>query len=198
VTRGPFGYPWGMDEGEENPAPPAQTRPLRGWVLLLIIGASLAVLVPVYILPTWRKIAAGRNRMNTLAAKLEDMNRLRNIAGLCVCKMMDGEDMPLAPDGRVDVYGILVESGAETVEACFSARAGKGPTKAECEAGDYTNFPYQRRRGLPDPKGGTHTPLLWERSPIDGERLVGMCDGSVEMCQEEWVRKFFRANPGQE
>lgn len=130
--------------------------------------------------------------------KLEDMNGLRSMAAAFYFESMDGHAAPLAPDGRVDIYTMLKglddTTRDELVRFCFSARAGKGPSTAEFEAGDYTNFPYQRRRGAL----AGFAPVAWEREPRGGERLVAVSDGSFRVWDEARMQQFFRDNPGQE
>lgn len=149
------------------------------------------------------RITVQRARPRSIASWLgsRTMNGLRAVAAGFFFATMDGRDPPLAPDGRVDVYALLRpldNPRDEIVRFCFSARAGKGPSAAEFEAGDYTNFPYQRRRGGAARGAGVTALVAWERQPTDGKRLVALADGGVLLQDEDVVQQFFRGNPGQE
>ena len=132
---------------------------------------------------------------------VQDVNGLWHMAAASYLATTGGKAMPLARDGRIDLYAILKpldNPRAELVRFCFSTRAGRGPSSAEFEAGDYTNFPYQRRGGAPDLKTPPGALLVWEREPRNGERLVALSDGPVLTWDEEKMQRFFRENPGQE
>lgn len=134
---------------------------------------------------------------------LDDVNNMRGMAGLLV-----REGSPLAADGRLDAYGVLVRDDwkpEELVRLCFSKRSGKGPSSAEIAARDYSSFPWQRHKGAFDPGADPPVPILWEREPRKGHdgssRLVAYSDSSV-LClfddEDAAMREFFRRNPGQE
>lgn len=142
-------------------------------------------------------VAALSQRPPKRSELVEDTATLRGLAGALIRARS-----PLAPDGRLDVYGALESRDAR---ACRSSRAGAGPTLREIEARDYTNFPWQRRRGAFDPEGAP-VPILWERSPMEAHagglcRIVAYSDGSVRVLvgdEDEAMLEFFRRNPGQE
>jgi len=178
--------------------------PRRSSTLSVVIAVAVFVAAGLFatgILPL--PITFGP-RGPTMVQKLEDLNRLRMMAGLLVSL----EDDPLAPDGRIDLYEVLrseISDREQILEMCRSSRTGKGPTWKEIEAGDYTNFPYQRRRGAVDRKSFVRVPVVWDREPSDRsirdhakQRLVAFSDGSVEFEEEAAFRKFLDGNPGQE
>ena len=82
---------------------------------------------------------------------LQDINSVRNLASYL---SLSGDPIPLAADGRIDVY-IFVRTGAiegeDDLQVYVSALTGQGPTLEEMLAGDYTNFPYERYRGEVSP-----------------------------------------------
>jgi hypothetical protein len=124
-----------------------------------------------------------------------DAHRLRCMWGVFV----EAAAMPLAADGRIDVYAVLKDRVPETVvDLCRCARAGKGPTWDDIAAGDYATFGYQRSRGMFDREAAPHVPVLWDRAPQDGRRLALFSDGWVGLVAEAEVQEFFRNTPGQE
>ena len=105
----------------------------------------------------------------------------------------------MAADGRIDIYSVLRNEWAATsartvsdldiVRICTSARFGKGPTLAEIRAGDYSNFPYIRRRGPWKAGRAREIPLLWDPEPDDNnKRLVGFSSALVWMVSEDELR----------
>lgn len=176
-------------------------RPSRLWVVPLVLAVAIAVAVLVFLLPWRRGAAEGRTATDVIVDKVQDINGLRHMAGAAFFATTSDKAMPMARDGRIDIYALLktlVNPRDELVQFCFSARAGKGPSRAEFEAGDYTNFPYQRRRGWPDLKPVQGALVVWEREPRNGERLVALSNGAVQTWDEERMQRFFRENPGQE
>ena len=176
------------------------TKARRLWITLLVVALASAVAVPVYLLPWRRGAAEGRTATDVIVDKVQDINGLRHMAGAALFATTLDKAMPMARDGRIDIYAMLKaldNPRDELVQFCFSARAGKGPSRAEFEAGDYTNFPYQRRRG-PDLKTPEVALIVWEREPRSGERLVALYDGAALTWDEARMQRFFRENPGQE
>ncbi|MFQ5843995.1 MAG: hypothetical protein ACE5JG_03315, partial [Planctomycetota bacterium] len=94
--------------------------------------------------------------------------------------------LPLAPDGRIDVYRI---AGPDFLR---SARSGCGPTPEEVRRGDYAGFPYKRFRGKEfSPYGDA--PLLWDREAgADGTRLVAFANGTAAAVEEAALRRLLR------
>ena len=89
---------------------------------------------------------------------------------------------PVAADGRIDVYAAaFLEGTQEQIDELFrSERLGIGPTLAEVRAGDYTNFPYQRFKGVPS-RGD---PLLWDKQPVRRYRLIAYSFGRAVLVDE--------------
>jgi hypothetical protein len=112
-----------------------------------------------------------------------------------------GSSRPLAADGRLDIYAALLDEPPSldlVGEVCTDPRTGNGPTLKAIEAGDYTNFPYQRYRGRLG-EDADPVPVLWEpRGTRKGGRLVAFSDGSVSFCSDPEADEIFRRNPGQE
>ena len=110
------------------------------------------------------------------AATIEDLRALKDLAALTVMC----EQIPMK-DGALDIYGFVrIGDVIQPQYGIFrSKRLGTGPTDKEIEAGDYTNFPWERYRG--DGKlEGPPVPLLWERKPDkEGKVLVALSDGTV-------------------
>jgi hypothetical protein len=108
-------------------------------------------------------------------ARLEDTNTLRNL----VEPVTRTGTLPMK-DGAFDPYSFVRR---ERIQARFvrSERAGKGPTDEEIEAGDYTNFGWERYRGDGRLEGPPF-PLLWDRKPDDdGKILVALSDGTARL-----------------
>lgn len=106
----------------------------------------------------------------------------------------------LARDGRLDVYALLrreLASGRLSKESI--AEICRGPSWEEIEAGDYTNFPYHRRKRSFSPDADPPVPVLWEpRGTRKGGRLVAFSGGSVRFCDDAEAEEIFRNDPGQE
>ena len=155
------------------------------WVLIGCVGVPVGITVigivaglVVVLLPK------GQAEADTV----EDMNRLRRLSGLVVMQ----EKIPLAPDGRIDVYKTLVDVAASDREdLCFSSRAGTGATAAQIEAGDYSGFPWMRRRGRPPV--GRRVLLLWEKEPVKGQRVVAWSDSIVKIIYEDEFQELLEA-----
>jgi hypothetical protein len=165
----------------------------------LVAALAVATGAVVYGPALWR--GGTKSAADKATDRIRDMLGLRAIAAAAAFATMGGRPMPLARDGRVDVYAMLRSLGKprdELVRFCFGAGAGRGPSRAEFDAGDYSNFPYQRRRGSPDPGSAEGAPVAWDREPRDGERLVALSDGAVLTWPEEAMQRYFRENPGQE
>jgi hypothetical protein len=182
-----------MTDLHATPRSPNKPRLSTMWIVILVVGVLLGVLSATFILPLFVVLVPkGRSAVHML----EDTNDIRQVAGLFV---VAGSNVPLAPDGRIDVYALLAREKIrqdDILDICQSARARRGPTWAEIEAGDYRNFPYQRYRGVPDRR--ERVPILWDRTPARGERLVAFSDCSALVTPEETMREFFRSHPGQE
>ncbi len=190
---------------EDDEPPPEPGRSSKRNVVILVVVLVAGALFVTQVLPL---LIVLWPRSQKPAQRLEDTNDLRNIAGLIIFAR---EDVPLAPDGRIDVYAILRQEKLGTqaiIDICHSSRAGKGPTWEEIEAGDYRNFPYQRHRGVLDRKSYVRVPVVWDFKPSE-DRLARGSDDSVEgrlaafsdasaLFEEEAVfQEFFRNNPGQ-
>ncbi|MCZ6571919.1 MAG: hypothetical protein ACE10D_05065 [Planctomycetota bacterium] len=117
---------------------------------------------------------------------LQDINSVRNLASYLT---LSGDPIPLAADGRIDVY-IFVRmgeiEGEDDLQVYVSALTGQGPTLEEMLAGDYTNFPYERYRGEVSPNE-LGVPLLWDKQPCRGDstgRIVGLTQGRCVFMEE--------------
>ena len=128
-----------------------------------------------------------------ISDRLEDVNDVRLMLGALYVGPL-GEETPLAPDGKLDIYGLLRREGKSTEEIvgfCHSSRTGKGPTAAEVEGGDYTHFPYERHAGPIDIDDTSQRPLIWDREPMpDGSRLVGLAGAAVRIVDAEEFRNL--------
>jgi hypothetical protein len=132
-------------------------------VTLVLLGFALA--------------ACGESRSQMLARRLQTVSNVRILVGLMVAS---SEPFPMK-DGALDVYH-FVKSGDITRDNYDVLRkpGAKVPTDAEIDAGDYTNFPYERYRGEAKRDGVRPVPLLWEKTPDrEGIYVVGMSDGSA-------------------
>jgi len=143
-------------------------------ILLRVIFAAGVVVAIVY--------ALGATYIGTpqsLKSRLEDTNTLRGLAKL----VTDTGKIPLK-DGAFDPCA-FVRSGDIVREQYkfffYSARSDTGPTEAEIEHCDYTNFPWERYRG--DGRlEGPPVALLWSSKPDrDGRRWTGFSDGSCRL-----------------
>ena len=92
----------------------------------------------------------------------------------------------------MDVYA-AVEGGDLNSSVLRSARLGYGPSNEEIRRGDYTNFPYERYRGVVVP--GESVPLLWDKEPdLRNGRVIGFSDGTVYWREEDEVRQILRSH----
>ena len=131
---------------------------------------------------------------------LQDINNVRNLASYL---SLSGDPIPLAADGRIDVY-IFVRmgeiEGEDDLQVYVSALTGQGPALEEMLAGDYTNFPYERYRGEVSPKE-PGVPLLWDKQACRGTgvvgRFVGLTQGRCVFMEEAELQTLLRAH-GQE
>lgn len=150
-------------------------------VRIFIVVATVVVL-GVWTTALWRE-RARYSKMARVADELEDHNRLKRILVL----MHTNAPKPRwAADGRVDVYGVLLQAGLaeeEIIDLCRSSRSRGGPTLDEIRAGDYSDFPFARRR---QPLTGSATEvLLWDRRPqFLGRRLFGLHGAAVKYVPE--------------
>jgi hypothetical protein len=161
------------------------------WVVVGVFAVVVALRIAGLLVVLW-PVDMSR------AQRIEDQNNLRQIANLVIVAK---KPLPVAQDGRIDVYAILIEAKVpqrDIVAICRSSRAGKGPSWEEIQAGDYRNFPYQRYRGAPDPKVFVRVPLVWDREAAKDGRVAAFTDGSALFTAEAEFQEFFRGNPGQE
>ncbi|MFI5401492.1 MAG: hypothetical protein ACHQ1G_00935, partial [Planctomycetota bacterium] len=152
---------------EDDDPPPEPGRSSKRTLIILAVVLVAGALFVTQVLPLLIVLWPVSRKP---AQRLQDTNDLRNIAGLIIIR----EDVPLAPDGRIDIYAILRQEklGMQAiVDICHSSRAGKGPTWEEIEAGDYRNFPYQRHRGVLDRKSYVRVPVVWDLKPSE-DRLA--------------------------
>jgi hypothetical protein len=136
-------------------------------------------------------------KSQSIAHELDDMNDMRQMVGLIAAETGSGE-VAMAVDGRIDVYAVLLklrQADSNLVEICTSARFGKGPTLAEIRAGDYSEFPYIRRRGAWELGSAREIPLMWDPEPnADDERLVGFSSARAAMVSEVELRALLAAS----
>ena len=159
---------------------------MRRYVLL---GLGLAIAAPVLVLYLKGHSQGG------LQATLTDLNRTRNLGFFLTHRK---ESLPVAADGRIDVYDVFLTSlfarTQEDIDDLYrSARLDFGPTLAEVRAGDYTNFPYQRFKGVPS-RGD---PWLWDRRPVRGHRVIAFWASASVLVDEQEARAIL-ARAGQE
>ncbi len=117
---------------------------------------------------------------------------MRNLATLLAAS--GDEPLPLAKDGRVDVYRFVhcgEISGPDDLEVYVSGLRG-GPTLEEILADDYTNFAYERFRGSVSGNGTGNVPLLWDREPRNGLCIVGLNGGRVAFMEEAELQVLLR------
>ncbi|MFI5403877.1 MAG: hypothetical protein ACHQ1G_13145 [Planctomycetota bacterium] len=135
--------------------------------------------------------AAKPARRGDRAARIEDLNKLRQITGLIVV----AEKAPVK-DGALDPYSFVRMGDVDRkyYDIFRSVSLGQGPTDDEIERGDYTNFPWERYRGDgSDIRGPAVIPLLWEKEPgADGGHLVGMNDGSARILSPEELKALLK------
>ena len=157
---------------------------MRRYVLL---GLGLAIAAAVLVLYLKDRAQGG-----WLQAEVTDMNRTRSLVSLLLTHKK--ESPPVAADGRIDVYaGLLVTTQAQVDEIYRSERLDLGPTLAEVRAGDYTNFPYQRFKGVPS-RGD---PWLWDKRPVRGQRFIVFGTSRLRRVDEQDARAIL-ARAGQE
>jgi len=183
-----------LPEEEKSTIETATPEHASRWWLGLVVAVVLIGVV-IYVLPLAITLAP---RKMDAAWTIEDQNDLRNIVGVAISQF---REMPLAADGRVDIYQILRDGeldARQIQDLCHSARADTGPSIAEIGAGDYANCPYQRHRGAVDLGSAEPVPLVWEREPRGGEWLVGYANGASLVVEESVMREWLRAHPEQE
>jgi hypothetical protein len=79
-------------------------------------------------------------------------------------------------DGQFDPYAFVRDGRIPA--ALLRSASGAGPTDAEIERGDYTNFPWERYRGDGSLDGPAFA-LLWSKGPDpEGRQRAGFSDGS--------------------
>lgn len=189
----------GVVEGPEDDFPLPEELPRRSssnTVIFVVVACIVGGVVLVGILAGLVVVLIPKSQVRV--HQLQDTNDLREIAGFIVSAE---SDVPIARDGRIDVYAFLRREGVDRqaiLDICRSDRTGKGPSWAEVEAGDCTNFPYQRHRGALDPESPVAVPVVWDREATKGQRFAAFSDGSAGSRDEATFREFFRSNPGQE
>ena len=153
------------------------------WIIALII--LLPVLGAIWYTAVQAWHVRGREVEESVLER--DRERLRELTGTLRTFVKGFENLPLAKDGRVDVYFPIREKEpgelARLLDMLRSERYDTHPTIEQIRAGDYHRFAYQRHRGVvPTDKV---VPLLWDPGPDrKGERLVAYSDGSVRTVQE--------------
>ena len=97
-----------------------------------------------------------------------------------------GEDsLALATDGRIDVYGLIDHRELHGAYLwMLTSEVRGGPTPEQVRAGDYSSFAYERFRGSVSANGKGDVPLLWDREPRDGKRLVALNGARVTLMEE--------------
>jgi hypothetical protein len=133
---------------------------------------------------------------------IQDINNLRNLASYL--QLSGSDPLPLAPDGRIDVYVFVREGlieGEDDLQTYGNNATGQQPTLEEMLAGDYSNFGYQRFRGEVSPNENRNIPLLWDKQPRRGSgglgRVVALTGGRATFWDEAEFQKSLRAH-GQE
>ena len=143
--------------------------------VLVLIGLALVFLGP---------FLGESEETNQIAAQLEDMNNVKQLIGSMVTHRAGA-----APDGRLDVYGPLKKSVSDKslwVEVCRSSRAQNGPTLAQIEADDYSQFPWQRAKAPFDWDSARVRVLLWDGNPqVRARRIVGLNSTVVQTVPED-------------
>lgn len=150
------------------------------------LGAALTV--AVLAASGWR-IQAHREQGARHARRwrrIEDLNNVRGIALACLAR----GTLPMK-DGALDPYELMHagDLAPEQLKTFCSALSGIGPTEAEVQQGDYTNFPWARYRG--DGKiPGRRVPLLWSKEPDeDGLSVVAFSDGGGEILDRKRLER---------
>jgi hypothetical protein len=150
-----------------------------------VIGIGVVVVLLVVFLVGLPLATVSTPKGTEIAERLEDLTDVRVMLDALHAGPL-GEETPLASDGKLDVYGVLRREGMSTqdiVKLCRSSRSGRGPTAAEVEAGDYSNFPYERHAGPVDP--AVERALLWDPAPGEGgTRLVGLTGASARFIDD--------------
>jgi hypothetical protein len=154
------------------------------WVL---IGAGVVVVLLVLFLVS---LPPGSPKAPDIATQIEDLTKVRLMLEALHLGPL-GDETPLAADGKLNIYGVFLGDGRDVHEIariCRSSRTGEGPTAAQVEADDYTNFPYERHAGPVDP--AVERVLIWDPTPAeDGSRLVGTTGGAARVVDaEEFAR----------
>ena len=127
------------------------------------------------------------------ADRVQDMLSLRALAGLVIVSIQAGQ--PVTRSDALDVYGLVGKAARrrDGHDILRSARSGIGPTDAEVEKGDYTNFPWERYRGTLTTFHGEPVPLLWEKAPgPDGLVLVALSNGAVRAWDQATLDRILR------
>jgi hypothetical protein len=160
--------------------PPSENS--RNKVLLFVgIGVAVVVILAFVLLGPF---LSESEETKQIAAQVEDMNNLKQLVG-----SMRAERSGAAPDGRLDVYGPLKKSTRDKklwVDVCRSSRSGKGPTLAQIEANDYSNFPWKRAKAPFNWETTRVRVLLWDGSPQPrGRRVVALNSGAVKAVPED-------------
>ncbi len=153
-----------------------------GWKLLAVLFAGSMI---------------GTSRYE--GCKIHDINNLRNLAGYL--QLAGREPVPLAPDGRLDVY-IFVRTGEiegeHDLKVYASKETGQQPTLEEMLAGDYSNFAYERFRGEVSANDPATVPLLWDKQPRrrgrEVGRVVGLTGGRAVFMEEAELQALLRAH----
>jgi len=147
-----------------------------------VLGA-LAAIVAIYLFIGFNRGGCGGGPI------LNDTNRLRQIVG---CAFATPPRRLPMKGGVFDPYEFVRRGNIprEDYDLFRSERSGTGPTDAEIERGDYTNFPWECYRG--DGKlEGPPFPLLWERMPDKrGGRIIAFSDGSATYCERGDLERF--------
>ncbi len=122
-----------------------------------------------------------------LGLRQVDLFSLSEIRGV----VLRTDPVPLAPDGKIDVYKALQGSTDDPDllrSLCSSERKRGGPSYEMIKAGDYSRFPFERARG-PVRRDDADQMLFWDPEPDHyGVRLVAFCGGRVE----EWPEAKFQ------
>ena len=117
----------------------------------------------------------------------EDANKLKQM----VQTIQYAREVYVTEDGRIDVYRTIfaeLELSEDNAKLLEIYTVGPGPTIAEIQAGDYTNFAWGRAPATILEQTGERLPLLWYLAPREGLRLVGFTDGAVRALTEEEFR----------
>lgn len=153
------------------------------WIIAIII--LLPVLGAIFYTAVQAWHVRGRESEEAILSR--DRDRLRELTGTLRTFVKGFENLPLAADGRIDVYFPIREKEpgelAPLLDMLRSERYDTHPTIEQIKNGDYHRFAYQRHRGkVPTDKV---VPLLWDPGPDrKGERLVAYSDGGVRTVEE--------------